>query len=140
MPQATQAKKLVSVLATSVSMTGANKEAQKVILEQIPCIHYLVQFQKYKEVIRALINSGSKINVITPAYTFKLGFQVQRTDVGAQKIDSSSLQTFGMVIDSFQIEDKLIRVRFFQKLFSLAETIIEVVLGMPFLTFSNANI
>ena len=48
--------------------------------------------------------------------------------------------TFGMVIASFQIEDKLGRARFFQESFLLANTSIEVVLGMLFLTFSNADI
>ena len=45
-----------------------------------------------------------------------------------------------MVLASFQVEDKLGRPRFFQKTFLLANLSIEVVLGMPFLTFSNANI
>ena len=59
---------------------------------------------------------------------------------GLKKIDGSLLQTFGMVIAGFQIEDKLGKAQFFQKSFLLAETSMEVVLGMPFLAFSNANI
>ena len=53
------------------------------ILDQILYIHYPVQFQKDKEVIRALIDFGSKVNAINPAYTSKLGFLVRKTDVGA---------------------------------------------------------
>ena len=45
-----------------------------------------------------------------------------------------------MVIAGFQVEDKLDRARFFQESFLLAETNMEAVLGMFFLTFSNANI
>ena len=75
-----------------------------------------------------------------PAYTSKLSLQVQKTNVIAQKIEGSLLQTFGMVIIGLQVEDKLGRARFFQKSFLLAETSMEVVLRMPFLTFSNANI
>ena len=45
-----------------------------------------------------------------------------------------------MVIAGFQVEDKLGRARFFQESFLLAETSMEVVLGMPFLTLSNADI
>ena len=45
-----------------------------------------------------------------------------------------------MVLASFQIEDKLKRARFFQETFLLADFSIEVVLGMPFLTLSNADI
>ena len=141
MSQASQAKKLVSVLATLVSVTGAGEEAQEVIvLDRVPYIHYPVQFRKDKgATIWALINSGSKVNAMTPAYAKQLDLQVRKTDVGAQKIDSSLLRTFGMVIAGFQVEDKLGRARFFQESFLLAETSIEVVLEMPFVTFSNAD-
>ena len=62
------------------------------------------------------------------------------TNVGAQKIDGSTLETFEIVLASFYVEDKLERARFFQETFLLADFSIEVVLGMPFLTFSNADI
>ena len=67
-------KKLVSVLATSASVTGACKEAPKVILDRVFCIHYPAQFQKDKGVtIWALIDSSSKVNAMTPSYAKKLG-------------------------------------------------------------------
>ena len=70
MTQATKVKKLVPVLTTSASMTEANKEAQKVILDQVPYIHYPVQFWKDKRrTIQALIDLDSKVNAMTPAYT-----------------------------------------------------------------------
>ena len=50
---------------------------------------------------------GSKVNAITPAYIAKLGLKVQKTDIGAQKIDGSTLDIFEMVLANFQIEDKL---------------------------------
>ena len=68
MPQVTQAKKLVSVSATSAFVTKANKEAQEEILDRVPYIHYPVQFQKDKEVYKALINFDSKVNAMTLAY------------------------------------------------------------------------
>ena len=77
---------------------------------------------------------------MTPAYASKLGLRVRHTDVGAQKIDGSTLQTFGMVLANFRMEDKLGRTRFFQETFLLADISAEVVLGMPFLTLSNANV
>ena len=84
------------------------------ILNRVPGIHYLVQFQKDKgATIRALIDLDSKVNTMTPAYAKQLGFQVRKTDVGAQKIDSSLLRTFKMVIAGFQVKDKLGRARFF---------------------------
>ena len=45
-----------------------------------------------------------------------------------------------MVIFVFQVIDKLGRVRFFQEIFLLANTSMEVILGMLFLSFSNADI
>ena len=77
---------------------------------------------------------------MNPAYASRLGLRVHRTDIGAQKIDGSTLETFGMVLASFQVEDKLGRARFFQETFLLADISAEVVLGMPFLTLSNADV
>ena len=45
-----------------------------------------------------------------------------------------------MVIAGFQVINKLVRVRFSQETFLLANTTIEMVLGMPSLTLSNAHI
>ena len=70
-------KKLVSVLATFALVTGARKEAPKVILDLVSCIHYLVQFWKDKKAtIQALIDSGSEVNTMTPAYAKKLGLRI----------------------------------------------------------------
>ena len=65
----TEDKKLVSVSATSASVTRADKEVQKMILDQVPYIYYLVSFRKDKKAtIWALINLNSKVNAMTPAY------------------------------------------------------------------------
>ena len=40
---------------------------------------------------------------MTFTYTLKLGFQVQKTDIRAKKIDKSSLATNKIVIAVFQI-------------------------------------
>ena len=45
-----------------------------------------------------------------------------------------------MVIAAFQVVLKLDCSRFFQETFLLAHISMEVVLGMPFLTFSNINV
>ena len=42
-----------------------------------------------------------------------LGLHIQKTNVGAQKIDGFTFKTFGMVIADFQVEDKGGRPRFF---------------------------
>ena len=90
--------------------------------------------------MKALINTGSKVNTMHPAYATKLGLHVKKINVDAQKIDRSYLNTFGMVIADCSVKNKLRRVRFFQKTFLLTNISLEVVLGMFFLTLSKADI
>ena len=87
-----------------------------------------------------MLNSESKVNAMTPAYAAQLGLKMQRTNVSAQKIDGSSLLTYGIIIAAFQVLDKLGRSSFFQKTFLLADISIKVVSDMPFLTFNNADV
>ena len=77
---------------------------------------------------------------MTPAYAAYLSLKVRVTNVSAQKIDRSSLATYGMVIAAFQVVDKLGHSWFFQETFLLADIGMEVVLGMPFFTLSNADV
>ena len=132
-------KKLVSVSATFLSIIEASKE-EHVSLEQVPCIHYLLCFHKDTVGVRPLIDLGSEVNAMSPAYALKLDLKVHHTNIRAQKIDGSTLKIFGMVLASFQMEDKLRKVRFFQETFLLADISAEIVLGMPFLTLSNADV
>ncbi len=77
---------------------------------------------------------------MTPAYTVELGLTAWKTSVGAQKIDGLPLETYGMASASFLLQNSLRRVRFFEETFLLADTSMEVVLGMPFLSLSNADV
>ena len=77
---------------------------------------------------------------MTPTYATKLGLKIRKIDIKAQKIDGSILETFGMVLADFQMEDKLGRAQFFQETFLLANISIEVIPDMLFLTLSNADI
>ena len=77
---------------------------------------------------------------MSPAYAKRLGLKTRKTNVGAQKIDGSTLETFGIVIANFQVEDKGGKPRFFQETFLVADTKFEVVLGMLFLKISNADV
>lgn len=45
-----------------------------------------------------------------------------------------------MVIAGFQVQNKLRKTRFFQETFLVADSNMEVVFEMSFLTFSNANV
>ena len=62
-------KKLVLVSAISVPVTDGGEK----IVIIVSCIYYPVWFQRDQEQVRALLNSGSEINVISPAYAKKLG-------------------------------------------------------------------
>ena len=101
----------MSVLATSVPVT--DNQDEKVVLEKVSCIHYPIWFQESQEQVMALLNSGSKVNAMSPAYAKKLGLKIWKTNIGAQKIDGFALEIFKMVIADFQIEDKGGRSRFF---------------------------
>ena len=50
---------------------------------------------------------GGRINAKIPAYTAVLGLKVCPTAFKAQMIDGSYFKTFGIVIASFQVKDKL---------------------------------
>ena len=77
---------------------------------------------------------------MNPAYSKKLGLRIRQTNVGALKTDGSHLKTFGMVIASFLLQNKLKKVQFYQKTFLIADTQIAIVLRMLFLTLNNADI
>ena len=65
---------------------------------------------------------------------------MQKPNISAWKIDRSLLETYGMVITTFQVFNKIGHSYFFQKNFSLANISMEVILGMFFLIFSNADV
>ena len=90
--------------------------------------------------VLALLNSGSKVNAMTLAYLAHLGFTARVTNVVMQRIDKFSLAIYDMVIAAFQVVNKLGSFWFFQETFLLANISIKVILGMPFLTFSNADV
>ena len=77
---------------------------------------------------------------MTLEYASKLDLKVRFINIGVQKIDGSTLETFKIVLVSFQVKDILGKARFFQKTFLLADLSIKVVLEIPFLILSNANI
>ena len=123
---------LVSAISVPVTETSGKE------VVRVPCIYYPVQFQE--EQLRALFDSGSEVNVMSPAYAKKLGFKTQKINIRAQKINGSALETFGMMIADFQVEDKSRRPRFFQETFLVADTKFEMILRMPFLKISNTDV
>ena len=144
------AKKLALVLTTSTSVTKDNKEAILVSvkeLEQITCIQYPIIFlggvtQDDIELdpVSALLDSGSKVNAMHPAFAERLSLVVQATNVGTQKIDSTIFETYGIVIAVFSVTDQVDKVRFFEETFLVVNVSPDVVFGMPFLSLSGADI
>ena len=82
-------------------MTEASMEDTLRPLEKVPCIHHPLYFLKDLYKTRALIDLGSKVNTITLAYAAKLSFKIRKINIGAQKIDGSTFDTFGMVLADF---------------------------------------
>ena len=62
------------------------------------------------------------------------------TEIGAQKIDGTILDTQRVVVAAFLVTNKTNQVRFFEKTFLVANVSPKVVLGMFFLILSNADI
>ena len=84
-------------------MTGAREEA----LERVPCIHYLIPFKDMEKApVQALIDSGSEVNAVHLSFVKQLGLSIRPTNVRAQKIDGTTLDTYGMVVTAFLVVDK----------------------------------
>ena len=77
---------------------------------------------------------------MNPTYVAKLGLVTWKTDVGMQKIDSLTLVTYRMVLVGFSSQNKLWRVWCFEETFLLADTSMEIVLGILFVILSDADV
>ena len=135
-------KKLVTVSATCTPITVAKEEAVGENLgsnlTRVPCICYSINFRKKS--LSVLLDSGSEVNAVHPAFAKELDLPIRSTDVGAQKIDSTMLEIYGMIVAAFSVENKANRVRFFEETFLVANVSLKVVLEMSFFTLSSANI
>ena len=74
------------------------------------------------------------------AFAERLGLVVQATNVGAQKIDGTNFEIYGMVVAAFSVTDQADKVRFFEETFLVANVSPDVIFGMLFLTLSGADI
>ena len=118
-------------------MTGAREEA----LKRIPYIYYPVQFKDTdKALVQTLIDLRSEVNAIHLSFVKQLGLPIRSTDIGTQKINGTTLNTHEMVVAAFSVVHKANRVRFFEETFLVANVSPEIVLGMPFLTVSGADV
>ena len=143
---ALKVKKLVTVLVTSTPLIVVRKKAvyeSKNLgsnLVQVPYIRYPITFWKKSLSVSALLELGSKVNAIYSTFVKKLGFFIRPTDIRAQKIDGTTLDTFGIIVAAFLVTDKTNQVRFFEKTFLVANVSPKVVFKMFFLTLSDADV
>ena len=77
---------------------------------------------------------------MSQAFAHQLGLKILKTNVGAQKIDSTTLKTYNIVVSTFFILNKNSRERFFEKSFLFADVKPNIVLGILFLSMSNIDI
>ena len=89
--------------------------------------------------VLALFDSSSEVNAINPTFAKELGLSIRPTDVKAQKIYGTTLNTYRMVVVAFLMTNKANRVKFFEKTFLVANVSLEVVFRMPFLTFNDRD-
>ena len=90
--------------------------------------------------MQALIDLKSEVNVMHLSFAKQLGFPIRPTNVGAQKIDGTMLDTHRMVVAAFWVVNKANQVRFFEKIFLVANVSLEEVFGMSFLTLRDADV
>lgn len=89
---------------------------------------------------KALINSGREVNAMQPSFARKFGVRIRKTDISAQKVDGSRLQTFGIVIASFLMKNKDRKSRFFDKTFLLVDISMDVTFEIFFFILSNVDV
>ena len=131
-------------------MTEDSEEAIIVNAKELEVVTYIQYFIAFLggitqdgsalDPVSALLNLGSEVNAMYPAFAERLGFVVQTTNVGAQKIDSTTLETYGMVVIVFSVTNQANKVRFFEETFLVANVSPDVVFRMLFLTLSSVDI
>ena len=138
------------VLTTSTLVTEDSEKAILVNakeLKQVIYIQYLITFPgsitkdgSTLDLVLALLDSGSGVNIIYPTFVEKLGFVVQTTNIGTQKIDGTIFETHGIIVTAFSVNDQTNKIRFFEKTFLVANVSPNIVFKMLFLTLNNADI
>lgn len=87
-----------------------------------------------------MLDSSSEVNSITPFYGAKLGVIPQITTIDTHKIDGLDLKIHKMIIAKFLVLNNLDKTWFFEETFTLTDTIMEMDLKIPSLSFSNVNL
>ena len=135
-------KKLVTVSATSTLVTVAREEAVgknlRSNLTRVLFIYYPINFGK-KSVL-TFFDSSSEVNAVHLTFAKELGQLIRPTDVGAQKIDGTTLETYEIVVVALLVKDKANQIGFFEETFLVANVSPKVVFGMLFFILSGADV
>ena len=73
-------------------------------LAQVLYIRYPINFGTKS--VSILLDSSNKVNAVCPTFAKELGLSIRPLDVGAQKIHSTILNTYKMVVIVFLVKDK----------------------------------
>ncbi len=76
------------VLTTFMLMTNKIEKTK-----ELEWISYIWYFVISKDQTEALLDSRSEVNAMNQAFAYQLGLKIWKTNVGAQKIDSTTLET-----------------------------------------------
>ena len=90
--------------------------------------------------VSALFDSSTEFNTIYLTFATKLSLLIIRIDIEAQKIDSTTLDTYEILVVVFSVTDKANQVRFFEETFLVANVSPKVNLEMLFFTLSGADV
>ena len=137
-------KKLVAVLATFTLVTVARKKVVKdgenlrSILVWVLCIRYPINFRKKS--VSVLFDPDNEVNAVHPIFAKKLSLPIRPMDIGAQKINSITLNTYEIVVAAFLVTNKANQIRFFKEIFLMANVSLEVVFGILFFTLNSADV
>ena len=140
----------MSVLTTSTLVTENSEEAILVSakeLKQVTYILYSITFPggvtqdgSALDPVLAFLDLGSEVNAMHLVFAERLDLVVQTTNVGVQKIDGTTFETYGMMIAAFLVTDQADRVKFFEKTFLVVNVSPDVILGILFLTLNGADV
>lgn len=87
--------------------------------------------------IEVLINSGSNNDAMQSSFKKKLDLCICKINVNTQKINSSRLQIYGIVLGLFWVDKKDGKPHFFEETFLLADISIDIAFKISFFTLNN---
>ena len=116
-------------------------------IKQITCIQYPIVFSGSVtqdslalDLVSVLFDSGNEVIAMHLVFAKRLSLVMQATNVGSQKIDGNTLETYEMVVAAFSVTDQANKVRFFEEIFLIVNVGPDMVLEIPFLILSSADV